>query len=197
MPVEPALALLLGFTAVQRLAELVYSRRNLTAMQRHTAAQGGRMDICESRGAYAAMVAVQVLLLAAPAAENALLQRPIPLPLFVLALGLWLAGQALRLASIHALGKAWNARGSVSTAQTIVRTGPYRFVRHPNYLGVLLEGIALPLAGACWYSLIFVNLFLIPVTLRRMRAEERLLEQNPAWREAFARTGRILPRLTS
>lgn len=197
MPVEPALALLLGFTAVQRLAELAYSRRNLLAMRRHTAHQGGSLDACESRGAYAAMVAVQVLLLAASVAENALLQRPIPLPLFVFALVLWLAGQALRLASIHALGQAWNARGAVSTAQTMVRTGPYRFVRHPNYLGVLLEGIALPLAGACWYSLIFVNLFLIPVTLRRMRAEERLLEQNPAWRAAFARTGRLLPRLRS
>jgi methyltransferase len=194
--VEPALALLLGFTAVQRLAELVLSRRNLNAMRSATAARSGELAACESSAWYAAMVAVQILLLVAPAAENAILQRPIPLPLFVTALALWLTGQGLRLASIHALGRAWNARGAVSTTQTIVRTGPYRWIRHPNYLGVLLEGIALPLAGAAWYSLIFVNLLLIPVTIRRMRAEERLLEQNPAWREAFARTGRLLPKIS-
>lgn len=197
MGIEPALALLLGFTAVQRLAELAVSRRNLRAQRRAAAEAGGIVKECESRPAFAAMVAVQVLLIAAPAAENAILQRPIPLALFGAALALWLTGQGLRLASIGALGTSWNARGTVASSQTIVRTGIYRWIRHPNYLGVLLEGIALPLAGAAWYSLVFVNLLLIPVTLRRLRAEERLLEQNPAWREAFARTGRLLPRLRS
>jgi methyltransferase len=187
----------LGFTALQRLAELAVSRRNLRIQRRAAAAAGGVVKQCESRAAFALMVAVQVLLLAAPAAESAFINRPVPVAIFCVALALWLMGQGLRLTAMHALGNSWNARGTIASSQTIVRTGPYRWIRHPNYLGVLLEGIALPLAGAAWYSLIFVNLLLIPVTLRRLRAEERLLEQNPAWREAFARTGRLLPKIPS
>lgn len=197
MHVEPALGVLLGFTALQRIAELVVSRRNLNSQRRAAAAAGGIVKQCESRAAFALMVAVQVLLLAAPAAESAFINRPVPVAIFCAALALWLMGQGLRLAAMHALGNSWNARGTIASSQPIVRTGPYRWIRHPNYLGVLLEGIALPLAGAAWYSLIFVNLLLIPVTLRRLRAEERLLEQNPAWREAFARTGRLVPKIQS
>ena len=189
--------ILLGLTVLSRLIELMVSHRNLRALKRLTEQRGGTWKHCESGAAYAQMVAIHLLLLVAPALECAYFDRRASLPVFLLAASLWSCGQILRWWSIAALGVAWNVRGAVSSVQTIVHTGLYSRIRHPNYLGVLLEGVALPLAGAAWVSLAFLNLLLVPITLKRLRAEERLLAELPAWRDSCSGNGLLLPRLHS
>jgi methyltransferase len=195
MTVAAGLACMLAATAAQRALELGHSRRNLRQLRADAAARGAAVATAESAAGFALLASVQVLLLALPAAESSWFGTRAGPVLAACAWALWGAGQALRLASMRALGPTWNARGAVADGQAVVARGPYRWLRHPNYLGVLLEGFALPLAGGAWRSLLAVNLLLVPITLRRARAEELLLARDPAWRSAFAHLRGFLPRL--
>lgn len=189
---ELPLVVLLLVTGVTRLVELAVSRRNLVALRAHAARTGGVVRACESGGAFAAMVAVHVSLLVLPALENAWSTPRTPPLLFAAACILWTAGQALRWASVRALGITWNVRAAVSSTQPVVTGGIYRHLRHPNYLGVLLEGVALPLAGSAWLSLSLSVPLLAVITWRRLRAEERLLAELPAWSDAFLPKHRLV-----
>lgn len=191
-PELPLVALLL-VTGGTRIVELVISRRNLAALRAQAARTGGVVRVCESGGAFAVMVALHLALLLLPAVENAVLQPATPPWLFACALVLWGTGQALRWASVRALGSAWNARGAVASTQLVVTGGIYARLRHPNYVGVLLEGLALPLAGSAWMSLALLGPALLAVTWRRTRAEERLLAELPAWRAAFLSPSHLAP----
>lgn len=194
MLVPPILVALTAATAVQRLHELRLSARNLRRLRRAAAARQAEVRQSEGRFAFGGMVLTQILLLTLPLGECAWWGAHAPTGWLILALAAWMLGQALRLASMRALGFLWNARGAVADGQPVVRSGPYRWLRHPNYLGVLLEGVALPLAGGAWRSLIALNLILVPLTLRRARAEEALLARDPAWRTAFAHLCGFVPR---
>jgi len=185
MKIELAFAGLLLVTGVSRVVELAISRRNLAVLRAHAAREGGVVRACESRGAFAVMVVLHLLLLLAPALENSSLQRVTPGFVFAVALVIWSLGQILRWLSIRALGMSWNVHGAVSTVQPVIQSGLYRWIRHPNYLGVLLEAIAIPLAGSAWLSLALLVPVAAVVTWRRLRAEERLLAELPEWRDAF------------
>jgi len=175
----PWLLVLTALTAAQRLLELRLSRRNLQQMRSRTAAAGGEMWLAEARPWFLAMVLLQVLLLTAPVAEAWWRGREASGPLLLVAVILWLCGQGLRLCSQRTLGISWNARGVVSSKQALITSGPYRFLRHPNYLGVALEAIALPLAGAAWTSLVALNLLQLPLLMHRVRAEQHLFDRLP------------------
>ena len=80
-----------------------------------------------------------------------------------------LGSQALRWWCIATLGRRWNTRVIVVPGLPLVRSGPYRLLRHPNYVAVVVEGLALPLVHACWVTaLVFTvaNAFVLAVRLR-------------------------------
>jgi len=105
----------------------------------------------------------------------------------------WAAALGLRIWMMNALGPLWNARIIQREEQPVVVEGPYRFVRHPNYLAVILEMAALPLLlGAYWTALIG-SLANALVLWRRIRAEEAYLFTVKAYREAFADKKRLIP----
>jgi len=148
--------------AVERLAELVVSRRNAA----WSLARGGR----ETGGAhYVAMVVLHTGLLVGCLVE-AFARRPDVSPaLAAVMLVLVLGSQALRWWCIATLGRRWNTRVIVVPDLPLVRSGPYRFLRHPNYVAVVVEGLALPLVHACWVTaLVFTvaNAFVLTVRLR-------------------------------
>jgi methyltransferase len=92
---------------------------------------------------------------------------------------------------VAALGERWNTRILVVPGAPPVRRGPYRFLRHPNYLAVAIEIAALPLAFGSWRTALAFsvgNAFLLGV---RIPAEERAL--GAAWGAAFADTPRFVP----
>lgn len=129
--------------ALERLAELVVSRRNLAwALTR-----GGREH---GFGHYPFMVFLHTGLLVACLVEAT--HRS-----FIPALG-WsmlavvVLAQALRWWCITALGPRWNTRVIVVPGLPLVDRGPYRWLRHPNYVAVVLEGIALPLVHTGWIT---------------------------------------------
>ena len=136
-------ALLVGAVGVERLAELRLSVRHA----RWAVANGG---VEFGRGHYPLMVALHIGLLGGCLAEVALLDRPFIPALGWPALAVVLAAQGLRWWCIASLGHRWNTRVIVLPGVPLVTRGPYRLLRHPNYVAVVVEGFALPLVHAAW-----------------------------------------------
>jgi methyltransferase len=185
----PALVALFALVALQRLAELALSRRNL--------ARQARAREAEPPAAFRRMVLCHVGLVALPLLEAWLRGRPPPRWALPSGIALFCLAQVVRLWALGTLGRAWNARAVVDLEGPLVTRGPYRFVRHPNYLAVVLEFVALPLAAGAWISLLSLNLLHAPVLAARIRREEHALADLPGWSEAFAERGRLFPRLAA
>jgi methyltransferase len=183
--VIPYLAFL-ALLALERLVELRISAR-------HAAWALARGGIEVGQRHFRAMKALHTVFLLACAAEVLLLERP-----FVPALGwpmlaLALAAQALRYWAIASLGPHWNVRVIVVPGAPAVTAGPYRWLRHPNYLAVALEGIAVPLIhGAFWTAAGFslANAALLAV---RIRCEERALAEHCDYDARLGSLSRFLP----
>ncbi|MER7479266.1 isoprenylcysteine carboxyl methyltransferase family protein [Streptomyces sp. NPDC126510] len=154
--------LLLLAIGAERLAELVVARRNAS----WTLARAG---VEHGRGHYPAMVALHTGLLVCCLLEPALAGRP-----FVPALGwpmlaLVMSAQALRWWCVMTLGPYWNTRVIVVPGARPIGTGPYRFLRHPNYVAVVVEIAALPLVHCAWLTALaftVANAWLLTVRIR-------------------------------
>lgn len=162
-------AVLLGLVVLERLAELVVS-------QRHAAWARARGGVEHGAGHYPWMVLLHTGLLVACLAEAWLLDRPWLPVLGTTMLAVVVAAQALRWWCIRTLGPQWNTRVIVVPGLPLVTGGPYRLMRHPNYVAVVAEGIALPLVHGSWVTaLVFtvLNAWLLTV---RIRTEDAALE---------------------
>jgi methyltransferase len=105
---------------------------------------------------------------------------------------------ALRIWTLRTLGDSWSTRVTrfVGGGRRVVTDGPYRYIRHPNYLAVILELAALPMAGGAVVTAIAASLVNALVLSRRIPLEERELAADPAWRAAMLPLPRLLPRVT-
>ncbi|WP_147915426.1 isoprenylcysteine carboxyl methyltransferase family protein [Ruania zhangjianzhongii] len=160
---------LVAATALERLAELVLSARHA----RWAFARGG---VESGRGHFPAMVSLHTALLIACVAEVWFAGRPFLPVLGAAALAVVLASQALRWWCIASLGKHWNTRIVVVPGLPLVARGPYRWLRHPNYVAVVAEGVALPLMHTAWITAAaFTVLNAILLLGFRIPAEERAL----------------------
>ena len=156
-------ALILALVTLERVAELPWAAANT----RRLLEAGGREV---GSGHYAAIVALHAAWLAAlwwfaPG-------RPVSLPLLAL-FGLVELGRLWVLATLE---RRWTTRIIVVPGETLVARGPYRLVRHPNYVVVALEIALLPLVFGLWQvALVFSVLNAIVLSIR-IRAEARALE---------------------
>ena len=175
------LLLLLG---CERGAELVVSRRNA----RRALAAGG---VETGRRAYAVMVAVHALFPLACAAEVLLLARPFPGAAGFAALAVALGAQGLRWWAVATLGERWSTRIVALPGAPPVTGGPYRFLRHPNYLAVVLEMAAVPLIHGAWLTAAVFSALNAALLSHRIPAEERAL--GAAYAEAFEGRRRLVP----
>jgi methyltransferase len=153
---------ILVFVTLQRLAELVLARRNTARLLADGAVEA-------APGHYPLIV----LLHAAWLAGLWYLAWNAPVQLGWLALFILL--QALRVWVLATLGPRWTTRIIVQPGAPLVRTGPYRWLSHPNYAVVIGEIMVLPLVfGLVWYGLAFSVLNALVLTVR-IRAENRAL----------------------
>jgi len=172
--------------AAERLVELRISRRNAAWAFERGGVEYGRRH-------YAWMKLLHTGFLAACVAEVWLAGRPFDARLGVPMLALALGSQALRYWAIHSLGRHWNVRVIVVPGDPAVRRGPYRFLRHPNYLAVVLEGIALPLVHGAWITAVaFTVLNAILLTVR-IRCEEAALAEHCAYDNRLGDRRRFFP----
>jgi methyltransferase len=178
---------LVGAVGGCRLVELRLSRRH----QRELAA-GGAAPLREP--VFPAMVALHTAILAGAVLETLLLARPFAPELAIPAVTLVVLANALRFWVIATLGVQWNVRVVASTpSRGVVTGGPYRFVRHPNYVAVFVELAALPLVHGAWLTAIAGALLHAGVLYRRVGLEESVLMADESYRRAFDRKPRFLP----
>ena len=159
-------AIILALVTLQRLGELLLARRNTRALL----ARGAREH---APGHYPLIVALHALWLAAlwllaPGRE---VQWPL--------IALFLLLQLGRLWVLATLGERWTTRIIVLPGVPPVAHGPFRFVRHPNYLIVAGEIALLPLAFGLWEIALAFTLANAAVLAVRIRAEERALDGGP------------------
>ena len=151
--------------AVQRLAELVYARRNT----RRLLAEGG---IEVGTGHYPLIMATHIAWLAA-------LFFTVPPGASV---NWWLLGlygllQVGRLWVISSLGRHWTTRIITLPQAPLIRRGPYRFCRHPNYLIVIAEIAVLPMVFGQWVIALVFSALNLPLLRHRIRVEEAALAE--------------------
>ncbi len=159
---------LVAAVGLERVAELVVSNRNI----RWSLDQGGFET---GQKHYVVMVTLHTALLAGALAEVWLFPRP-----FVPALGwtmfaLVLASQSLRWWCIASLGRLWNTRVVVVPGLTRVTRGPYRWLSHPNYVAVVVEGLALPLVHSAWVTALLFTAANLLLLRHRIRVEDAAL----------------------
>lgn len=160
---------LLLLTGVERLTELRISQRNA----RWAFERGG---IEFGKRHFPVMVALHTGLIVACFAEAFLLRRPFLPALGIPALVVALGCQAARYWIIGILGSRWNTRVIIVPGLPLVARGPYRVLKHPNYVVVAVEGIALPLVYTDWITAIaFTVLNAILLLAVRIPVEERAL----------------------
>lgn len=106
----------------------------------------------------------------------------------------FLAGVALESSALRALGKEYSLRVRTTAKQKLVRSGPYRFIRHPVYLGLILVFFSAPIAWTSYYGAL-VALPTIPLLLRRIRLEERAMMQRfgDEYAAYVQKTKRLIP----
>ena len=183
---ERAYLVLLALLATERLAELFISRRNA----RRALAHGG---IEVGRSHYRIMVIMHTSFLASCAAESILVAHPTSPTVSAIALvGVFLA-QFLRYAAVVTLGERWNTRIIVMPGAAPVTRGLYRWIRHPNYVAVVIEILALPLIRGGWITAVAFTIANALVLAVRIPAEERALGEN--YSEAFGGVSRFFPHL--
>ena len=172
---EPVLGYaILAAYALQRLSEVSIDAR-------HTRRLVDRGGVVVDQGTTAAMVVFHSLWFAAVVAERSLFDARIPPPPMLFAVLAALAPVvALRAWVFATLRSRWTVQVVVVPGETPVALGPYRLLRHPNYLVVSAEVLLLPLLVGAWRTAILGSIAHVPVVLRRVRVEEA------AWRERAA-----------
>lgn len=158
--------------AGERVAEL-------TVALRHTRWSAARGGIEAGSGHYPAMVTLHTALLAGCLAEVWLAGRTAHPLLGWTMVGVVVAAQALRWWCIRTLGPRWNTRVIIVPGLPLVTGGPYRWLRHPNYVAVAAEGVALPLAHGAWLTAVLFTLLNTALMAVRVRCEDGALARAP------------------
>ncbi len=180
-------SLLCAIVGLQRLRELSASKHNETRLFERGAREHGA-------GHFRCMSALHASWLGLSCAEVWLLGRPFVPALALPMLALFGAGQLLRQSARRALGGRWSVRIVTLPGVPAVTSGPYRYLRHPNYLGVALEIAALPLVHGAWLSAFSFSLLNALVLAIRVRHEEAALTRDSDYAARFGAKPRFLPR---
>jgi methyltransferase len=160
---------LVALVGLERLVELRLSVRNAQWAFARGAVEHGQ-------GHYPFMTVFHGAFLVSCVAEPWLLQRPFVAPWGFVALGLVVAAQGLRYWAITTLGPRWNTRVIVlPRGEQLVSGGPYRFLRHPNYVAVCVELAALPLVHGAWVTAVVFTVGNALLLRVRIRVEETAL----------------------
>ena len=160
--------LLIVAIAVERIAELVVSKRNWVWSRERSGSELGA-------GHYPAMVVLHVGLLVGCLVEPMVADRPLIPELGWPMLVVVLAAQGLRWWCIATLGHQWNTRVIVVPGAPRVTGGPYRWIPHPNYVAVVAEGIALPLMQSAWLTALAFTVLNAALLRTRVRIENSAL----------------------
>lgn len=179
-----ALLLLLVVMGAARVAELLVARRL-------TAKAADRGEAPQREPVFIVMVILHVLPFVLCPLEVVLFDRPFRPTLFIVSTIALVALGCARIWTLKTLGEMWNVR--IVAPSAVVVSGPYRYIRHPNYAIVIAELVFLPLAHGCWITLVIVSTLNALVLWSRIGAEEKVLFSRPGYAEAMGNKQRFIP----
>ncbi|NSL52654.1 isoprenylcysteine carboxyl methyltransferase family protein [Calidifontibacillus erzurumensis] len=170
---------------LQRIVELGIAKKNEKWMK----ARGG-YEVGKEHYKY--IVLVHILFFVTLIIEVFLFEKQLS-PLWVIFLFIFSIAQVIRVWSIMSLGRFWNTKIIVVPNTNIIEKGPYKWVRHPNYLVVLIELLVLPLIfDAFWTAIIFTILNIV-VLKHRIQLEEQELMKGTNYGIIFQNRYRFVP----
>ncbi len=173
----------ISILVIQRLAELKLAAKNEKIMKNKGAIEYGEKH-------YKILVLMHILFFISFMSEVMLLDKKIS-PYWPILLTIIIFTQILRYWSILSLGEYWNTKILILPNGHVKRKGPYQFIRHPNYVAVMLEFIFIPLLfQAYWTAIIFIsfNSFMMMI---RIKEEEKALFQETDYADVFKSTSRF------
>lgn len=168
----------ISIVIIQRLIELIVASKNEKWMRSQGAFEVGADH-------YPVMVLMHTGFFVTLLLEVTALDRPLS-PIWLVLLTIFLIAQVMRIWCLTSLGKYWNTKILVLPGADVVKKGPYRWIRHPNYLIVTVELLTLPLLfGAYFTAILFtvLNLWMLSV---RIPAEENALKEVTNYKEKFS-----------
>jgi methyltransferase len=188
MAMTIAYLVLLVVVGLGRIVELRISKRN----QRQLSTQGVR-KVAEPHFRW--MVIVHAGILVGAAVEVLVLHRPFIPALAIPMAVLFVLANCLRWWVIRTLAGHWNVEVMASSKVGVVTSGPYRWVRHPNYVAVVIELFSLPMIHTAWITALAGSLADLEILRRRLQVEDTVLMTNPSYQLAMGAKPRFLPRL--
>lgn len=185
--------LIVLFCIVQRLSEVSISKSNCMVLESR--------GFCrfESKTDFLTMIVLHVLWFVGLIVEPLLWPALVPAWLFFGSLTAFLAAQLLRVWTILSLKEHWNItvlgplNGDSGELSSFITSGPYQYLRHPNYLAIVVEFLALPLMGGAWRTALIFSYLNLPILARRISTEERALRQRKGYEAYRAKRGALLP----
>lgn len=173
----------------QRLFELRISKSN----EAYVLSQGGKIH---SDNLLGAVKVLQVSWWIAAIAEVWYFDRLFSFALASVCLSITLLGQVLRYLSMQALERCWTLPIMTLPRMSVVDRGIYRYLRHPNWLGVILEIAALPLIHGAYLTAIIFSIANALLMRQRVQTEEQALAENSNYTVIFADRPRFIPKFS-
>ncbi|QZT32612.1 isoprenylcysteine carboxyl methyltransferase family protein [Caldalkalibacillus thermarum TA2.A1] len=175
----------ISFVIAQRLLELGIAARNGKWMKAQGAYEVGREH-------YKYIVLGHVGFFLSLILEVQLWHKGLP-PWWAWLFAVFVLAQVLRVWCISSLGKFWNTRIFVLPGVKVVTSGPYRFVRHPNYAVVIVEFVTLPLMFEAYFTAGLFTLLKIMLLAVRIPLEEKALQEATNYAQVFGAKSRLIP----
>lgn len=161
--------IIVGLVIVQRLVELVIAKRN----EKKSLAAGG---IEYDKKGYSVIVIMHTMFFISFFAEYFYFEHTLN-KFWIVFLLLFIAAQGLRYWAIISLGSLWNTRIIIVPGSKLVKSGPYKYFKHPNYMAVITELAVLPLMFSCFVTAIVISAVNLLLLKRRIAIEENALEK--------------------
>ncbi len=156
----------IGLIIISRIIELIISKRNEKWLRNNGAIEYGREH-------YKYFILLHTFFFVSLLTEYNLIQNP---GVNFYALLIFFVAQFFRLSVLISLGKYWNTRILVIPDVRLVRTGLYKYFKHPNYGIVIIEIIVIPLSFSLYYTLILFSLLNLILLSVRIKAENSALK---------------------
>lgn len=170
---------------LQRIVELFIARKNEKWMKQLGAIEFGKKH-------YRYMVLIHFLFFIVFFLEKFFLNRGLS-HLWALLLLVFFAAQVVRIWAISSLGEYWNTKIIVLPNALVVRKGPYRYIKHPNYFVVTIEFVVLPLMFEAYYTAGLFTILNVLILSIRIPVEEKALKQLTEYEGSFQNCNRFLP----
>lgn len=170
--------IVISIVMLQRLVELIVAKRNEKWMRGQGAFEAGAAH-------YPVMVSMHIAFFISLIAEVFLFDKVLS-PVWILFLIIFLVAQVARIWCLTSLGKFWNTKIIILPGADVVRKGPYKWVRHPNYVIVATELLVLPLLFSAYFTAIIFSLLNVWMMSVRIPSEEKALKEATNYSKKFS-----------